>query len=185
MRQDVTQIRGPATDRYADGRPATLRKRVTAAYIDSMKHAFLLALVALMPGLAQAQSAVDDWRAAPDVPIAAAEVDLEAFEWVARPVVVFADSPFDPAFEDQMALLAERVDELVERDVVVIYDTDPDTPSAARLALRPRGFMLALVGKDGQLKLRKPRPWDVREISRSIDKMPMREREIEARRGES
>jgi hypothetical protein len=35
-----------------------------------------------------------------------------------------------------------------------------------------------LVGKDGGNKLRKPFPWDVREISRSIDKMPMRQREI-------
>ena len=38
--------------------------------------------------------------------------------------------------------------------------------------------MLTLVGKDGNIKLRKPFPWSVREISRSIDKMPMRLREI-------
>jgi len=51
-----------------------------------------------------------------------------------------------------------------------------------RRELRPRGFMLALVGKDGQIKLRKPAPWDVRELSRSIDKMPMRQQEIRDRR---
>ena len=44
--------------------------------------------------------------------------------------------------------------------------------------VRPRGFMLVLVGKDGGIKLRKPRPWDVREITRSIDKMTIRQREI-------
>ncbi len=44
--------------------------------------------------------------------------------------------------------------------------------------MRPAGFMLVLVGKDGGIKLRKPSPWDVREITRSIDKMPMRQREI-------
>ena len=47
-----------------------------------------------------------------------------------------------------------------------------------RLRMRPRGFMLVLVGKDGGIKLRKPRPWDVREITRSIDKMTIRQREI-------
>jgi hypothetical protein len=41
--------------------------------------------------------------------------------------------------------------------------------------------MLTLIGKDGEVKLRKPFPWDVREISRSIDKMPMRQREIRER----
>jgi hypothetical protein len=42
--------------------------------------------------------------------------------------------------------------------------------------------MFVLIGKDGQIKQRKPRPWNVREISRTIDKMPMRQQEIEERR---
>ncbi|MEO0922698.1 MAG: DUF4174 domain-containing protein, partial [Pseudomonadota bacterium] len=45
--------------------------------------------------------------------------------------------------------------------------------------------MLALVGKDGTIKLRKPVPWDVRELSRVIDKMPMRQQEVRDRRGDS
>ncbi len=49
--------------------------------------------------------------------------------------------------------------------------------SDLRTKLRPRGFMLVLMGKDGEVKLRKPLPWTVRELSRSIDKMPMRQRE--------
>jgi hypothetical protein len=50
--------------------------------------------------------------------------------------------------------------------------------------MRPRGFMLTLVGKDGAIKIRKPFPQDVREITASIDKMPMRQREIrEAKEG--
>ena len=52
-----------------------------------------------------------------------------------------------------------------------------------RKKLRPRGFMLVLVGKDGGVKLRKPSPWTVREITRSIDKFPDRQREVEERRG--
>jgi hypothetical protein len=41
--------------------------------------------------------------------------------------------------------------------------------------------MLALIGKDGEIKLRKPAPWDVREITRSIDKMPLRAQEMRDR----
>ncbi len=109
---------------------------------------------------------------------AADMADLSEFHWKKRPVVVFADSENDPAFIEQMELLAARTDALIERDVVVLTDTDPAARSALRLKMRPRGFMLVLVGKDGGIKLRKPFPWDVREISRSIDKMPIRQREI-------
>lgn len=104
--------------------------------------------------------------------------DLNEFRWKKRPVVVFADSEDDPAFIEQMALLRTREEELLERDVIVLTDTDPAARSALRLKMRPRGFMLVLVGKDGAIKLRKPFPWSVREISRSIDKMPIRQREI-------
>jgi len=64
--------------------------------------------------------------------------------------------------------------------VVIIVDTDPSGESALRTKLRPRGFMMVLIGKDGQVKLRKPLPWDVRELTRSIDKMPLRRQEMRA-----
>lgn len=124
------------------------------------------------------------WNADRTRPLDAAGLDLDAFQWVARPVVVFADSPNDPQFVQQMDLLAEEAEELALRDVVVIFDTAPDAPSDIRLDLRPRGFMLTLVGKDGQVRARKSRPWDVRELSRSIDKMPLRQQEMRDRRGQ-
>ena len=111
------------------------------------------------------------------------DVALEDFRWVQRPVVVFADSPEDPRFHEQMERLMEGIDELKLRDVVVLTDTDPAAKSALRKKLRPRGFMLVLVGKDGGVKLRKPHPWTVRELSRTIDKFPERLREVEERRG--
>jgi len=111
-------------------------------------------------------------------PVAGADASLESLIWQKRPVVVFADSPFDPAFKDQMRLLEARWPELAARDVVVIADTTPNPPSAVRLKLRPRGFSLVIIAKDGTVNLRKPRPWDAREIIRSIDKMPIRREEI-------
>jgi len=72
--------------------------------------------------------------------------------------------------------------ELAERDVIVSTDTDRAIMSDVRTTLRPRGYMMALVGKDGRVALRKPSPWSVRELSRSIDKMPLRQQEISDRR---
>lgn len=120
-------------------------------------------------------------RGTPDSPYDGSEVDLADFLWTHRPVVVFADTPADPAFQRQMELLRARPEALAERDVVVIVDTDPAARSPVRTALRPRGFMLAIVGKDGRVEQRKPSPWDVREISRAIDRTPLRRQEIRER----
>ena len=121
-----------------------------------------------------------DVSAAEDDPLIrpAGDTDLSEFVWKKRPIIVFADSENDPAFIDQMELIRRRPDELRERDVVVLTDTDPSRLSPVRERLRPRGFMLAIISKEGDVQMRKPLPWDVREITRTIDKMPMRKREI-------
>ena len=145
--------------------------------------AFILSLILAGTAVtAMAQSAVELWQEDRSRIFDATEIDLADFVWVARPIVVFAQTPNDPQFGQQMDLLTARIDELALRDVIVITDTNPDTPSALRTALRPRGFMLAIIAKDGRTALRKPAPWDVREITRSIDKMPLRQQEIRDRR---
>ncbi|SFI48694.1 DUF4174 domain-containing protein [Jannaschia pohangensis] len=134
----------------------------------------------LLPSVAGAEDAdiIARWTEDPTQAFAASEVSLDDLQWIARPVVVFANSPRDPAFIEQMEEIVAGVDRLVERDVIIIIDTDPAGQSDLRLQLRPRGFMLVLIGKDGQVNQRKPLPWTVREISRTIDKMPMRQREM-------
>ncbi|MBD0865537.1 MAG: DUF4174 domain-containing protein [Rhodobacteraceae bacterium] len=108
--------------------------------------------------------------------------DLSEFLWTNRPVIVFADTPADPRYGEQLALLQRDMDMLIERDVVVLTDTDPAAGSPLRKKLRPRGFQMVLVGKDGSVKLRKPFPYSVRELTRTIDKMPTRQQEIRERR---
>ena len=112
----------------------------------------------------------------------AGEQTLADFLWINRPIIVFADSPADPRYVQQMQYLTDRLDDLDDRDVIVLTDTDPSANSPLREKLRPRGFMMVLVGKDGGIKLRKPLPWSVREISRTIDKMPIRQQEVRDRR---
>ena len=113
----------------------------------------------------------------------AADVDLEDFRWIARPVVVFADTPRQTRLRRADGPSCRNGwTTWPSADVVIIVDTDPDARSDLRRKLRPRGFMLTIIGKDGGVKLRKPLPWSVREINRSIDKMPIRQREIDEAR---
>lgn len=151
--------------------------------MNALKNIALIAALFGASGLsAQDATVVEQWEADHMQIFDAAEVDLSALQWLARPLVIFADTPNDPRFRQQMDLLAERPEDLGERDVIIITDTDPQAMSDLRTTLRPRGYMMALLGKDGTVALRKPSPWSVRELSRSIDKMPLRQQEIADRR---
>ena len=110
-------------------------------------------------------------------PFATSDRTLDDLQWIARPVVVFADTPNDPNFDRQLQMLLERPDALLERDIVILTDTDPAAASDARLRLRPRGFSLVIMDRDGQVKLRKPAPWSAREVLAAIDKFPSRRQE--------
>lgn len=126
---------------------------------------------------------------APEDPVAAWEADHTAilpaegialgdFEYVARPLVIFADSPRQPQVEEQVRLLEADIEGLAIRDVVIILDTDPEARTEVRRELRPRGFGIVLVDKDGRVTLRRPAPLSVREISRAIDRTPLRQEEL-------
>lgn len=140
----------------------------------SLVFAAFFGALAMVPAAAQTASEAQVNMAPQDV----VELNLNDFLWDKRPIVVFADTERDPAFIRQLELLAARGDVLAARDVVILTDTDPDALSPLRKKLRPRGFMLVLIGKDGDVKLRKPFPWSVRELTRAIDKMPIRQQEI-------
>lgn len=148
----------------------------------------LAAALAAIAGFSAAQTdpapvdALTAWQADREQLFDAAGVDLAPFVWVARPVLLFADSPADPQYQRQVEFLRGGLRQLAERDVIVITDTNPAHPSPARDKLHPHGFMLALIDKDGRVVLRKPAPWDIRELTRWIDKSPTREQEVRDRR---
>lgn len=150
------------------------------------KHFRLFAVVtlSLWAGIGAAQGAEQDVTVPEPFEMirSAAETTLDDWVWLRRPIVVFADNAADPRFVQQMALLTERLDALEERDVVVITDTDPAARTSVRQKLRPRGFALTIIAKDGTIIARKPSPWSVREITRSIDKQPLRQQEVRERR---
>ncbi len=151
-----------------------------------MKPLFVLGLAALLPLLAASGASVAQEVASlepsPVVqaygPRDAAEVVFADQLYLQRPVVVFADSPADPNFIRQMELLARDLPALALRDVVLVTDTDPSAKTAWRMKLRPRGFSLVLMDKDLKPVIRKPLPWEVREIVAAIDKFPLRRQEM-------
>lgn len=116
------------------------------------------------------------------LPAGAQENPLAEYRWVARPVIVFADSPLDPRVVEQMAEFERAQRDLEERDVVVILDTEPD--SALRSEFRPRDFQLLLIDKNGDVAYRKPDPVPIRELTRVIDRIPLRMDELRAQRAE-
>ena len=104
---------------------------------------------------------------------------LAEYKWVSRPLVIFADSPFDPRFVSQMEMLAEDPTRLEDRDVIILTDTDVDAYGPLRQRLRPYDFTLVLLDKEGNIVLRKSTPWTARELSRTIDKLPIRKDELD------
>ena len=139
-----------------------------------MKLLHILVLSCFLPLAAAAQDA----PAPAFGPIDAAGVTLDDFLWLKRPIVVFADTPNDPAFQRQMQRITADLAPLEERDVVILTDTDPAARTEVRQRLRPRGFSLVLMDKDGEVKRRNPAPWGVRDITHAIDRFPLRRQEM-------
>lgn len=108
--------------------------------------------------------------------------DLESLRWVARPLVVFADTDKDPKFSQQMAMIESDPAPLEERRVVVLTDIDPAANGPLRQQLRPSGFGVVLVDTDGRVVQRRPIPVTVRELSNMIDRTPSRRQETGSRR---
>lgn len=108
----------------------------------------------------------------------AREVNVREFIWTNRIIVVMADTPDDPQLARQLEALRDREDEFVARDAVVIFDAHPDDRSPLRQVMRPRGFMTAIIDKDGEVKARRPAVRSGRELMAVIDRFPTRRQEV-------
>ena len=96
--------------------------------------------------------------------------DIKDLIWEKRPVLVFSNSHLDPNLKQQIEMFGSDPDALSSRDVTVFVDDKPEPNSNLRKRFRPKGFLIILIGKDGQIKLRKNSPWSARELTRIIDK---------------
>ena len=98
------------------------------------------------------------------------ETEIRNLIWEKRPVLVFSNSHLDPNLKQQIKMFDSDPNALISRDVQVFVDDMPEPKSNLRKRFRPKGFLIILIGKDGQIKLRKNTPWSAREITRVIDK---------------
>ena len=98
------------------------------------------------------------------------DTEIRNLIWEKRPVLVFSNSHLDPNLKQQIKMFASDPKALLSRDVQVFVDHTPEHNSNLRKRFRPKGFLIILIGKDGQIKLRKNTPWSAREITRVIDK---------------
>lgn len=107
---------------------------------------------------------------------------LDELKGQSRVAVVFADTPDDPKYIQQIAWLEAEPGPLEERRVVVLTDTDRAANGPLRQRLRPVGFGLVLIDLDGTIAGRRPLPTTVRELVNSIDRMPSRRLETGSHR---
>lgn len=108
--------------------------------------------------------------------------DLDTHRGRHRLLVVLSDDERDPKWTLQKSLLVDAHDALAERDVRVIQATgEAQMQIRGRLGLSPHGFVAALVGKDGSVKMMRGSPLSAEYVCAHIDRMPQGQLELSAR----
>ena len=113
-------------------------------------------------------------------------------QWKKRVIIVSASSPNHIGYREQQALLTHNKKGMKERDLIIyrLYN-DHWLDSKGQLLSQSEAneirkayqipvdeFMVLLIGKDGNVKMRKNDPVETRHIFSLIDSMPMRKQEI-------
>jgi hypothetical protein len=105
-----------------------------------------------------------------------------AMKWDRRVLLVCAPNEEDPALVEQRRAMARWKASAEERDLTiveiigdkVIGASDPADTLRRRYRLPMNAFMVILIGKDGDAKLRQTRPIAAATLEIAIDAMPMR-----------
>ena len=124
---------------------------------------FILSIFIIIPSAYASEDALE-------IKYVETNTDIKDLIWEKRPVLVLSNSHLDPNLKQQLKMFRSDPDALSSRDVKVFVDDKPEPNSNLRKRFRPKGFLIILIGKDGQIKLRKNSPWSARELTRIIDK---------------
>jgi hypothetical protein len=124
--------------------------------------------------------------------VPAISLDLAQYQWKNRLLLLFAPNRNHPFFDSlQVALVAQQA-EVADRDLVIfeilesgqssVSMTPLDAQNAQSLRekfeVRPGGFTVILIGKDGGIKLNNQKQTRIEDIFGLIDSMPMRREEM-------
>ena len=122
-------------------------------------------------------------------------VDLTAYQWRNRLLILFAPSENDLVYQSFKEQLQRRTQEVQDRELLIFHVLETGEGRLAHLPLKkgqvlflrkefsilPGQRIVILIGKDGEVKLRRALPVDLSEIFSVIDAMPMRQREMRER----
>ncbi len=107
--------------------------------------------------------------------------DLDSLRWHSRVVIAFASGQNDPKLKEQSEIASSHRQGFAERDIET-FELAGETPEVwalrEKLNTGREPFTVVLIGKDGSVKLKKHDPLTADELFRTIDKMPMRKREM-------
>lgn len=122
------------------------------------------------------------------------DFSINDLKWENRILIITGIDELDSAFREQTALFRENDDQNRERDLILILlpnngtalaSSEPISQSSAGKILdeyvdNPSEFNLILIGKDGRVKFRTNQLISPNDIYQRIDRMPMRQREIDS-----
>jgi hypothetical protein len=123
-------------------------------------------------------------------------IDLHQYQWKNRLLLIFASHGDEPAYKTLKAEIEARAEGVEERDLLVgevlergqsYFAGGPIEPESAdalrrRFSVSEQPFTVLLIGKDGELKMRREIPTALTEIFTLIDSMPMRRQEMRERK---
>ncbi len=126
-------------------------------------------------------------------PSPAIAFNLSDYQWRYRPVLVFAPSEQNSAYRQQLQQWQAQIQGIRDRDMRLIEifsagesraSGQPVTVATAnrlrhQFGVAPERFTVILVGKDGTEKQRELHPVSLTTLFRTIDAMPMRQRELQ------
>ena len=104
-------------------------------------------------------------------------VDLDQHQWQDRVVLLFSNDDHNVDLVTMRSALAQDLRGVQERDMVV-YVLKPSSEIGQQFGVVGHGFTVILVGKDGGEKMRQAQAVALKELYATIDRMPMRQREM-------
>lgn len=127
-----------------------------------------------------------------DSPCDGKSVTLDQFQWKNRVLLIFAEDSDSDVYKAQIDSLHSHREGLIDRDLVIfsIFDQECSTldgnviddKSAEKIqndySDQKETYSVFLIGKDGGVKLHKNQLLNVDELFNTIDRMPMRQREM-------
>ena len=127
-----------------------------------------------------------------DSPCNGISVTLDQFQWENRVLLIFAEDSDSDMYQAQIDSLHSHREGLIDRDLVTlsIFDQEcstldgniiDDTSAESirnNFSDQKETYSVFLIGKDGGVKLQKNLLLSVDELFNTIDRMPMRQREM-------